>query len=149
MQTERVVTLDEVRKHNKRGDLWVVVHGCVFDVSQWMEGHPGGWEILLGNADGAENAVQYENIRHSADARAKAKELLVGRLPDATPSKFPMDEGVFPLTSQGGTSFTKQKPRPAAPPSDDGLGPMILAVGAAVAVAAGVAYYLLQQSRKA
>jgi cytochrome b involved in lipid metabolism len=37
----RIITAEECAKHTKRGDTWIVVHGHVFDVSKWMEDHPG------------------------------------------------------------------------------------------------------------
>ena len=65
MNTDKIVTLEEVRKHGRRGDCWVVVHGHVFDVSKWMQDHPGGWEILETNANGKDNTAEFEEIRVS------------------------------------------------------------------------------------
>ncbi len=38
-------TLDEVAKHNKKEDLWFVVHGKVYDVTKFDD-HPGGFGEL-------------------------------------------------------------------------------------------------------
>jgi cytochrome b involved in lipid metabolism len=43
---------EEVAKHNKASDCWVVVKGKVYDVTKFLEEHPGGKKILL-NASGA------------------------------------------------------------------------------------------------
>ena len=40
------VPLSEVAKHNTDGDMWIVVHGRVVDVSKFVEEHPGGVDIL-------------------------------------------------------------------------------------------------------
>ena len=43
-------TWDEVRQHTSPGDLWLVIDKKVYDVSRWMDDHPGGPEILLQEA---------------------------------------------------------------------------------------------------
>ena len=40
-------TWDEVRQHTSPGDLWLVIDNKVYDVSQWMDEHPGGDFVLL------------------------------------------------------------------------------------------------------
>jgi len=50
MAAERKVTLEELNEHNKTGDLWIVVHGKVYDVSDFMDEHPGGGDVLLDTA---------------------------------------------------------------------------------------------------
>eukprot|EP01091_Cochliopodium_minus_P002637 TRINITY_DN12485_c0_g1_i1.p1 TRINITY_DN12485_c0_g1~~TRINITY_DN12485_c0_g1_i1.p1 ORF type:complete len:143 (+),score=38.55 TRINITY_DN12485_c0_g1_i1:39-467(+) len=40
----RDYTLEEVSKHNKEGDAWVIINGKVFDVSKFD--HPGGMDLL-------------------------------------------------------------------------------------------------------
>src|SRR4029450_4289449 len=43
-------TWDEVRQHTSPGDLWLVIDNKVYDVSQWMDEHPGGDFVLLQEA---------------------------------------------------------------------------------------------------
>ena len=49
--------------HNTAGDCWLVIHGKVYDVSQFMTDHPGGPESMLGACADA---------RASARARCRA-----------------------------------------------------------------------------
>mmetsp|Transcript_17217 Transcript_17217/g.33763 ORF Transcript_17217/g.33763 Transcript_17217/m.33763 type:complete len:534 (+) Transcript_17217:992-2593(+) len=37
---------DEINQHTKRDDLWIVVEGKVFDVTPFVERHPGGWRPI-------------------------------------------------------------------------------------------------------
>lgn len=34
-------TREEVENHNKDGDLWLIIDCVVYDVSNWIEKHPG------------------------------------------------------------------------------------------------------------
>jgi L-lactate dehydrogenase (cytochrome) len=38
----KIISLEEVAKHNKQEDCWVVIHGRVFDLSKFLQEHPGG-----------------------------------------------------------------------------------------------------------
>mmetsp|Transcript_2561 Transcript_2561/g.4236 ORF Transcript_2561/g.4236 Transcript_2561/m.4236 type:complete len:519 (-) Transcript_2561:87-1643(-) len=39
-------SVQEIAKHNKQGDCWLVVDGAVYDVSKFAIMHPGGEELL-------------------------------------------------------------------------------------------------------
>lgn len=40
-------SMEEVAKHNKKDDLWIVVKGIVLDVTNWLDEHPGGANALF------------------------------------------------------------------------------------------------------
>lgn len=44
---EKEFTMEEVAKHNKKEDLWIVVKGVVLDVTNWLDEHPGGANALF------------------------------------------------------------------------------------------------------
>ncbi|XP_019161947.1 PREDICTED: acyl-lipid (9-3)-desaturase-like [Ipomoea nil] len=41
-EPKKYITAEELKKHNKAGDLWVSIQGKVYDVSEWVKVHPGG-----------------------------------------------------------------------------------------------------------
>ncbi|CAD8080093.1 unnamed protein product [Paramecium primaurelia] len=43
----RNYTAEEVSKHNKPGDVWTVLNGKVYDITLYMDYHPGGVEKLM------------------------------------------------------------------------------------------------------
>lgn len=51
-------TWEEVQKHTKSGDQWIVVERKVYNVSQWVKRHPGGLRIL-GHYAGEDASVKH------------------------------------------------------------------------------------------
>lgn len=46
----RKISMQEVERHNTSDDCWVVINGKVYDLSTFQATHPGGSEIITGNA---------------------------------------------------------------------------------------------------
>ena len=44
---DKEFSMEEVKKHNKKDDLWIVVKGLVLDLSNWVDEHPGGPQALF------------------------------------------------------------------------------------------------------
>ncbi|KAI9448528.1 acyl-CoA dehydrogenase [Lactarius indigo] len=51
-------TVEEVAKHNKEGDLWIVVDSRVYDVSRFANLHPGGAAVLLVDSIAGKDATK-------------------------------------------------------------------------------------------
>ncbi|KAI9246512.1 cytochrome b5-like heme/steroid binding domain-containing protein [Phascolomyces articulosus] len=58
----------DVAKHNSKSDLWLVIHNKVYDITQFVQEHPGGEEVLLDEA-GKDATEAFEDIGHSDEAR--------------------------------------------------------------------------------
>ncbi|QCD90458.1 delta8-fatty-acid desaturase [Vigna unguiculata] len=39
---KKYMTSEELKDHNKEGDLWISIQGKVYNVSDWLKEHPGG-----------------------------------------------------------------------------------------------------------
>ncbi|KAL1934649.1 hypothetical protein VTP01DRAFT_6831 [Rhizomucor pusillus] len=74
-----VYTLDEISKHNTRNDLWVIIHNKVYNVTEFIQEHPGGEEVLLDEA-GKDATEAFEDIGHSDEAREILEKYYVGEL---------------------------------------------------------------------
>ncbi|CAH0022493.1 unnamed protein product [Clonostachys rhizophaga] len=73
------VSLDEVSKHNNENDAWLVISNRVYDVTSFLEDHPGGAEILLEEA-GKDATESFEDVGHSEEARELLENMLIGQL---------------------------------------------------------------------
>ncbi|KAL2802344.1 hypothetical protein BJX63DRAFT_440984 [Aspergillus granulosus] len=72
-------TLADVARHSSPNDLWIVIEGNVYDVTDYCEDHPGGDEILRQFA-GKNATTEFQDAGHSNDAYMRLKTLLVGSL---------------------------------------------------------------------
>lgn len=72
-------TLAEVKSHNDSKSNWIVIHNNVYDVTEFLNEHPGGEEVLLeqGGKDGSE---AFEDVGHSSDARELMKKYKIGEI---------------------------------------------------------------------
>lgn len=43
----RVIPLEEIRGHSTEKSCWLLLHGNVYDVTEFLEEHPGGYDIIL------------------------------------------------------------------------------------------------------
>ncbi|GBM16199.1 Cytochrome b5 [Araneus ventricosus] len=79
MSETKTFTLEEIAEHQDKNSVWVLIHGNVYDVTKFLEEHPGGEEVLLDQA--GKNATEaFEDIGHSTDARELMKQYRIGEL---------------------------------------------------------------------
>ncbi|KAJ5677321.1 uncharacterized protein N7477_002954 [Penicillium maclennaniae] len=70
-------TSEEVGKHKTKNDLWIVIHGKVYNVTEYVRDHPGGADVLCDVA-GTDATEAYEDVGHSEDADEILKTYLIG-----------------------------------------------------------------------
>jgi len=74
---EKVVTLGELREHTTKDDIWLLLDGKIYDVTKFLEEHPGGDEVILSEA-GKDATEAFEDVGHSEEARVLLPGMLVG-----------------------------------------------------------------------
>ncbi|XP_051919772.1 cytochrome b5 [Hippocampus zosterae] len=72
-------TLEDIQVHNMSNDTWLIIHDKVYDVTSFLEEHPGGEEVLLEQA-GADATESFEDVGHSTDAREMLQQFCIGEL---------------------------------------------------------------------
>ncbi|CAN4099522.1 unnamed protein product [Withania somnifera] len=80
---EKVHVFEEVAKHNKTKDCWLIIDGKVYDVTPFMEDHPGGDEVLL-SATGKDATNDFEDVGHSDSAREMMDKYYIGDIDKST-----------------------------------------------------------------
>ncbi|KAL6097462.1 cyb5a [Pungitius sinensis] len=87
--------LSEIEQQNTFKSTWIIIHHKVYDVTKFLEEHPGGEEVLREQAGG--NATEsFEDVGHSSDAREMSAAMVIGELhPDdrhkiTTPEETPV-----------------------------------------------------------
>lgn len=86
-------TLEEIRQHNMSSDTWLIIHDNVYDITSFLEEHPGGEEVLLEQA-GADATESFEDVGHSTDAREMLEQYLIGELHMNDRQKEPSKNGI-------------------------------------------------------
>ncbi|ORY64977.1 acyl-CoA dehydrogenase/oxidase [Pseudomassariella vexata] len=69
---------DDVAKHNTEDSLWFVIDAKVYDVSEFVDAHPGG-EAVLRQVAGTDATVAFYNL-HRHEVLTKYEDLCIGTL---------------------------------------------------------------------
>ncbi|EGT56790.1 hypothetical protein CAEBREN_18686 [Caenorhabditis brenneri] len=79
-----IISIEEVAQHNgesEDGSCWIIISGKVYDVTSFLQEHPGGEEVITQMA-GQDATTEFFDAGHSKDAIEMAKEYLIGKLPE-------------------------------------------------------------------
>lgn len=78
----RIYTAEDVEVHNKESDCWISHAGKVYDVTKFLQDHPGGDELIIqyGGKDVSEVMKDSSEHQHSDSAYEMLAEYAVGRL---------------------------------------------------------------------
>ncbi|KAK6926060.1 Cytochrome b5-like heme/steroid binding domain, partial [Dillenia turbinata] len=83
MADKKVYLFDEVVKHNKTKDCWLIISGKVYDVTSFMDDHPGGDEVLL-SSTGKDATHDFEDVGHTDDAKDMMEKYYIGEIDAST-----------------------------------------------------------------
>jgi len=75
-------SLADISKHNSNEEAWIVIHNNIYNVTEFLNEHPGGEEVLLEQA-GKDATEAFEDVGHSTDARELMNKFKVGELIDS------------------------------------------------------------------
>ncbi|XP_054937842.1 cytochrome b5-like [Physeter macrocephalus] len=72
-------TVEEIQKHNHSKSTWLILHCKAYNLTKFLEEHPGGEEFLRKQA-GGDAAENFEDVGHSTDVRELSKTFIIGEL---------------------------------------------------------------------
>ena len=73
------ITMEQVKEHNTKKDMWVVLDGYVYDLTQYIFNHPGGSNCFTTNIKDITN--QFMAVHPHVDS-AIIEKLKIGKLVD-------------------------------------------------------------------
>jgi cytochrome-b5 reductase len=82
------VTLDELAKHNRVDDAWTGLRGNVYNITQYMDYHPGGVEELMRGA-GIDCTVLFDEVHKWVNYESMLSKCLVGKLVSTSAATTP------------------------------------------------------------
>jgi len=80
-QKSRIISRSEVLLHASENDCWVIVRNRVYDLTKFVQRHPGGKDIILSRAGG--DATSFFAVRHghSPEKSTILERFWIGELP--------------------------------------------------------------------
>ncbi|XP_025158250.1 cytochrome b5 isoform X1 [Harpegnathos saltator] len=77
----KLFTREEVLKQStlENSDTWIIIHNEIYNVTSFLNEHPGGEEVLL-EQNGLDATEAFEDIGHSSDARELMISFKIGEL---------------------------------------------------------------------
>ncbi len=82
---EKEYSMEEIAKHNKKDDLWVVVKGVVMDLTNWLDEHPGGPQAII-NFMGRDATEEFEMLHDDEVIPKYAPAQVIGRVQGQEPT---------------------------------------------------------------
>uniref|UniRef100_A0A1A9WLM5 Cytochrome b5 heme-binding domain-containing protein n=1 Tax=Glossina brevipalpis TaxID=37001 RepID=A0A1A9WLM5_9MUSC len=74
------ICLETVAQHDDYSDCWIVIYDRVYDVTNFLQDHPGGADIIMDYA-GRDATLAFHGTGHSRDAIEQMRDYLIGELP--------------------------------------------------------------------
>ncbi|XP_029517431.1 cytochrome b5 [Oncorhynchus nerka] len=78
-QAVKYYRLSEIEEQNTFKSTWIIINFNVYDVTKFLEEHPGGEEVLREQA-GGDATESFEDVGHSSDAKEMAANMVIGEL---------------------------------------------------------------------
>ncbi|KAI3929882.1 hypothetical protein MKW98_004036 [Papaver atlanticum] len=75
----KLYTMEEASKHNTKQDCWLILDGKVYNVTKYLDDHPGGDDVLV-HATGRDAIEDFDFVGHSESARELMETYLIGEL---------------------------------------------------------------------
>ncbi|KAM0900331.1 hypothetical protein ACQ4PT_020702 [Festuca glaucescens] len=137
-ETKQLFSPSDVSLHASRKDCWVVIHGKVYDVTKFLEDHPGGEDVLLHVSASGDATEAFEDVGHSTSAISMMNSYLIGSVEGYMPPSASEDATVGGIVQpQNSRTMQRNKGSPAQNTFLDFVLPLFMIV---LAIAAW--YYL-------
>ncbi|KAL1464890.1 hypothetical protein WDU94_004497 [Cyamophila willieti] len=83
-----LVTREQLAQHNKENDVWMCIRGVVYNVTQYMDFHPGGRDELMRGA-GKDATELFNKVHAWVNYESILQKCIVGKLGASLPDENP------------------------------------------------------------
>jgi cytochrome b involved in lipid metabolism len=99
-------SIEEVSKHNKEEDLWVIINNKIYDLTKFAKVHPGGKGVLIPVA-GKDCTKEFYALHCERVLTKYGPKLLVGHVLNTTPIQMNSPVDLSPVPYGESSGFTK------------------------------------------
>lgn len=71
------ISRDEIGKHNKKDDCWIILDGNVYDITTYLKYHPGSEDKIL-QYGGEDATLEFNYWMHSKNAKKIKDKFCIG-----------------------------------------------------------------------
>ncbi|KAI1181753.1 mitochondrial cytochrome-like protein b2 [Nemania serpens] len=90
----------EIAKHRSTSSCWIVMHGKAYDVTSYLDEHPGGAAVLL-KQGGTDATAQFRKIHSPEVLKYLPKDACLGPIDAATLNSLPISESAADAEGNG------------------------------------------------
>jgi cytochrome b involved in lipid metabolism len=76
-------TTSQVESHNNPSDLWIIIDKQVYDLTGFLNEHPGGRKVLL-KVGGKDASAQFHSFHNESVLKEYGEKLRVGKVVDGS-----------------------------------------------------------------
>lgn len=100
----KTFTIEQCMEHTTDKDCWLIIDGRVFDVTPFLDEHPGGFDTLVSNA-GKDATEDFEEIGHSRAAKEMLEKYFIGDFAGGAPPKKALKRAATTGAAPGSSSL--------------------------------------------
>ncbi|XP_008781940.1 cytochrome B5-like [Phoenix dactylifera] len=78
MRVSQKYSPSQISLHTTKKDCWLIIHGKVYDVTNFLEDHPGGDDVLLHASANGDASQKFDEVGHSSTAASLMEGYLIG-----------------------------------------------------------------------
>lgn len=102
------VSPKDLSQHADHADCWICLHGLIFDITPFLNEHPGGPDVIV-SVSGRDCTREFEDVGHTDSARRLAQKYLMGKLQgcaEDAPIRIPTNKEVQERNDSKSTTGT-------------------------------------------